>query len=304
MATSADDYLGGLRGEAAVDSSGTFSLDLAKSRRTLQRFQLPSADHYILPLVVCAVAGGADSLSFYQQHRHRVVDMGGLTVDLAPGGYLELALLTALRRGGTQASGATWNGSSGSALRVDPGQIRITPLDHPPWDPPLVMTRLIFTPPNPLEKRLLGVARWMAGMGPESDPTAELLKAYSRYSPVPIRLHGRQINLERQGHWKLLAVLNRPPLPLRPLTALRQLELQKDLPFAGYLGLGVGGGGVLLVVDGLLYPLELPHAPEDFRAILWHSGLQRDLSMLKLRENEELQNLRRQLAEICAEINA
>lgn len=31
----------------------------------LQRFQLPSAHHYVLPLVACAVARGADSFAYF-----------------------------------------------------------------------------------------------------------------------------------------------------------------------------------------------------------------------------------------------
>lgn len=287
MATSADDVLGALRGEAAVDSSGSFTLDQARAQATLQRFQLPSADHFLLPLVICAVTGKADSFSYFQHHRQRVVEISGLALGSEP--LLELALLTAARKGGVK--GASWNGCSGTFFQGASTQ----PLQDAPWERALVKTRLLFTLPG---QTLLKVLRWVAGVGQARDPVAEVLKSYASYSPIPIRLNGRQINLERQGHWKHLTILNRPPLHLRPITSMRQVNLDQALPFAGYLGTGVGGGGVLVIVDGLLYPLDLPEAPEDFRAILWHSGLERDLSLLKLRENEKLHLFRRQLLEL------
>lgn len=306
MAISADDYLDSLRGEAIADSSGSFSLDLEKARATLQRFQLPSPDHFVLPLVICAVAGGADSLSYYHHQQSVVVDLGGLAVRFEDRSkaraYLELALLTALRRAGTKVVGASWDGSAGFEFQDAQRQLQIRSLELPPWEQDQVRTRLILTPADPVGRWLVGAARWLAGLGQESEPAAQLLKSYSRYSPVPIRLQGRQINLERQGHWKLLTILNQPPLNLRPLTSLRQLSVQQELPFAGYLGSGVDGGGVLVIVDGLLYPMTLPGMPEDFRAILWHSGLPRDLSLLNLSEGEELESFRRQILGLWKEM--
>lgn len=305
MATSADDYLGALQREAQVDSSGAFSVDLERARSTLQRFQLPSADHYVLPLVGCAVTGGADSLSFScDQHRH-IVDIGGLSIDFHAGGpvlnYLLVALTTATRLAGREWFGETWDGRAGSQFSMKTGQLQVLPLTQSPWRPGSARTRLALTLPYPWEDRLMGTARWLAGVGPASDPAAEVLKTYSRYCPVPLQLNSRQLNLERQGHWQQLVVLNRPPLQLRPLTAFRQTTLERDVPFAGYLGLGVGGGGMLVIVDGLLYTLKLPDAPPEFRAILWHSGLQRDLSLLQLVSNDELVKFRQQLSEIWTE---
>ncbi len=56
----------------------------------------------------------------------------------------------------------------------------------------------------------------------------------------------------------------------------------------------MGGGGALETAD--LGP--------EFRAILWHPGLQRDLSLLKLVENGGLHIFRRQLKQIFAEMAA
>lgn len=282
-----------------LDSAGAFTIDLERAQATLQRFQLDSAYHYILPLVACAVAGGADSLSVFSDHQRRIVDLGGLAVDLSGGGpalsYLHSALAAANRL--ADVFGETWNGQTGARFRMVGGQLRVIPLlqEGP------VKTRIVLTPTRPWENRLFGAARWLAGVGPAADPAAEILKAYTRYSPMPVRLNGCQLNLERQGHWKLLGVLNRPPLQLRPLTAMRQIALERDVPFAGYLGLGVGGGGGLVIVDGLLYPFELPG---ELRAILWHSGLQRDLSLLNLVKNEELAEFHQQLSRIFGELQA
>lgn len=307
MATSADDYLGTLQGEAEIDSTGVFSIDLERAGATLQRFQLPSAYHYVLPLVACAVVGGAEGLSIFPARHSRVIDISGLAFDFQGGGaalgYLQLALATAARLADTQVLGESWDGRAGSRFRMWRGKLLYSPLVQPPWDGGLHQrTRLTLTPVQLWDRRLAGAARWLVGVGPASDPAAELLKAYSRYSPVPIRLDSRELNVVRQGHWKLLGVLNRPPLQLRPLTALRQIALEREVPFAGYLGQGVGGGGVLAIVDGLLYPVDLPGAHPEFRAIVWHSGLQRDLSLLKLVENDELQRFRQQLGQIVGEI--
>lgn len=266
----------------------------------MQRFQLPSPHHYVLPLVACAVAGGADSLSVYAEQHRRLVCLGGLGVDLESG-YLQSALAAAQGLAHTDVYGETWNGRSGSRFRVQGGRWLVTPLDEPQGSP---RTRLVLTPLYPWQDRISGGLRWLVGVGPASDPAGDLLKAYARYSPIPIRLNGRQLNLERQGHWKLLGTLNRPPLLLRPVTALRQVSVRREVPFAGYLGWGVGGGGALVVVDGLLYPLEVPGLPADFRAILWHSGLRRDLSLLKLVETEELAAFRETLGEILSELRS
>ena len=299
VATSADDYLGSLQGEARIDSSGAFSLDLERSRDKLQRFQLPSAHHYVLPLVACAVARGADSFAYFCDERRRIVDLGGVAVELVDP-YLQLALATAGRLSDTDVYGENWDGRTGLRFRVVQGQLRVLPLEI--GGP--TRTRLVLTSMHPWVNRLAGAVRWLAGVGPASEPAAELLKAYARYCPLPVRLNGRQLNLERQGHWKWLGVLNRPPLQLRPLTALRQTAHSHEVPFAGYLGLGVGGGGALVIVDGLLYPLEIPELGPEFRAILWHPGLQRDLSLLKLVENGGLHIFRRQLKQIFAEMAA
>ncbi|MCW5872315.1 MAG: hypothetical protein KIS61_34005, partial [Candidatus Eremiobacteraeota bacterium] len=280
-------------------STGAFTLDLERSRATLQHFQLPSAYHYVLPLVACAVAGGADSLSIFSDQHRRIVDLDGLAVNLEGGGavssYLHAALAAAGRLAHTDVFGESRDGQAGFRFRLAGTQLLISPL---PEQQHSVRTRLILTPLHPWENRLFGAVRWLAGLGPAADPAAELLKAYSRYSSVPIRLNSRQLNLEWQGHWKLLGVLNRPPLQLRPQTALRQVTVCREVPFAGYLGLGVGGGGALVIVDGLLYPLDLPGASPEFRAILWHSALQRDLSMLRLVENQELERFRQTVVEI------
>lgn len=279
-----------------MDSSGTFTIDLERSRATLQRFQLASANHYVLPLVACAVAGGAESLSFSR----RGVDLEGLAVDLAGSSYLHSALACLDRLVDVEVSGESWDGHTGSRFRLVRGQLEVTALAQASS----VRTRLVLTPTRALESRLLDAVRWVAGVGPARDPAEQLLRSYARYCPVPIRVNGRQFNLERQGHWKLLAVLNDPPLQLRPLGCLRQTRLVRDVPFAGYLGLGMGGGGALVIVDGLLYPLELPGAPADFRAILWHPDLQRDLSLLKLVKNEQLAEFCQQLGQIFAAVRA
>lgn len=306
MATSADDYLGSLRETASLESSGSFTLDTQKARETLQRFQLPSADHYLLPLVACAVSGGADSFSHYRKNQRWLSDLSGLAVDLESSSqarsYLELALTTAARIPEAIVSGASWDGEKGWQFGLQRGQLSITPLSQAPWPNSTPQTRLGLQPPHPWLASLSGAVRWLAGLGPSPDRATQLLKAYARYSPLPIRLQGTQINLQRQGSWKLLALLNHPPLQLRPLGSLIQVSLQKDVSFSGYLGLGVGGGGALVVVDGLLYPLEIPEFPPDFRAVLWHKGLQRDLSLLKLVENQQLQQLRQELKELLQAI--
>ena len=304
LATSADDFLGSLQGEARIDSTGAFTIDLEQARAKLQRFQLPSADHYILPLVACAVVGGADSLSVFSDQHRRLVDLSGLAVELESGGpasgYLHLGLATAGRLAGTDVYGEVWDGQAGCRFRVSQGQIHKVSLSQPPWHGGAPKTRLVLSAAHPWENRLAGAFRWLAGVGPARDLAGDLLKAYASYSPLPIRLNARQINLERQGHWRWLGTLNRPPLQLRPITALRHATLEREVPFSGYVGLGVGGGGVLVVVDGLLYSLEVPELPSEFRAILWHCGLQRDLSLLQLVENDELDRFRRQLSEVNA----
>ncbi|MBS2039214.1 hypothetical protein JST97_29795 [bacterium] len=291
-----------------LDSSGTFTLDRQRARDTLQRFQLPSAHHYVLPLVSCAVRGGADSLFYYRENQQHVVDIVSLALEPETPSevraFLELGLTTAERDPGQRISAASWDGQKGYELTVERGQLCFHPLQQPPWPNRSNKTRVVVSPMNLWPKRLAEAICWLAGVGRGSDPVARLIKDYSSYSPIPVRVQGSQINLERQGHWKQLGVLNSPPLHLRPIASLAQKTLSRQVPFSGYLGFGAGGGGALVVVDGLLYPLQFPEAPAEFRAILWHASLKRDLSLLKLVENQELQNFRIQLSEILADVSA
>jgi hypothetical protein len=59
-----DGLLGELRAGGAVDSQGRFTLDRAKAREKLQKFQLVDARRYVLELVQAAVLRGATDVAF------------------------------------------------------------------------------------------------------------------------------------------------------------------------------------------------------------------------------------------------
>jgi hypothetical protein len=62
MAT--DELIAGLRAEGELDSTGRFTLDRAKAREKLQKFQLVDAHRYVLELVQAAVLRGAGKIAF------------------------------------------------------------------------------------------------------------------------------------------------------------------------------------------------------------------------------------------------
>lgn len=306
-----DEVVGALRQEASPDSAGVFTLDLQRARQKLQRFQLPSAHHYVLPMVACAVAGGASSVAYIEFQHHYMVELPGLAFDFAQCqaafaevggsdalGYFTLAVQAAAGLTGFNLVATTWTGQGGARIVMAGGRPQLSALEERPWPEERKRTRLVLSPWLATGLKLDRFLRSLAGWPPAPDPALELLKAYCCYSPVPIHSSSRELTLTRQGRWRTLGVVNGQKLARRlpPLSVQRELPLaDPELPFAGYLGMGPGGGGVLVVVDGLLYPLPLEAPHPDFRAILWHSGLPRDLSLLKLVEGPALEEFRRQL---------
>lgn len=312
-----DEIVGALRQEGTSDSNGVFTLDLLKSAQKLQSFRLPSGYHYVLPMVGSAVLGGASSVSYLQSLDHNTLEIAGLAFDLSQcqaalaqpagqdaAGYLALAIQTALRlqlRYRVQA--VTWNGESGVIIQSRKGKLEATPLLTPPWDEQQKRTRLVLAARFPGNNLLDLCWRKLAGWPPARDPALELLQAYCCYSPVSIHTTARTLTLERQGRWSRLGVINAAQIPRkRPGSGI---ELNADVPFCGYLGWGPAGGGLLVIVDGLLYTVnlssEIPEG-ETFRGILWHQNLPRDLSLLNLVQGPALQELEAQILSLLQRI--
>lgn len=305
-----DELLGGLGREATVESAGVFTLDRERALRTVQRFQLPGPQYCALAMVASAVVGGAKSVDYLHLHNRRTLNLNGLGFDFsqcdaalandiqAPSlNYLTLALRSASRMTGQMVGAATWDGQSGALLKTVAGRLQATPLSEPPWEDWQARTRMDLAPVTPWLAIAGRTVRGLIGLPAEVDLVADVLKAYCCYSPVPVRVGGRELTITHQARWRVVTVVNGQRLPrvLKPLSVQSQLELEVDAPFCGYLGYGAGGGGLLVVVDGLLYTVDQVSPHSEFRGILWHQGLRRDLSLVQLVEDEALRLLREQV---------
>jgi len=172
------------------------------------------------------------------------------------------------------------------------------PTEHPsPGNGYWLGTRSLVRPRRTWSEIGKGLAELLSGLPLQDQEDLSLLRRYARYCPVPIVLQGQGFTLERQGRWDQVLTINPQRLKrtLKPLAGGEQRQQEADLPFYGYLGRSAQGGGLLVVVDGLIYPLAGP-PDEFFRGILWHDYLQRDLTLLNLVNDANLSQFTDQVA--------
>lgn len=305
MSDPVESYLAQLQSEATTDSRGVFSVDLGRGLEKIGRFQLQSPHHAVLALVSCAVGLEGQRVEFFGQTEDRIFELSGagfghpemqrLFSAALAGESLEgrrralrnlaLALQSSVSGPDLILSGTTSDGESGAKISIQGGQLTISPA--PPANPHL---NLHFRRPRPKLQWLSNTARRWMGLPLPSTPDRQLMQRHCRFCQVPLRWENQDFNLAQQGRWEHLMVINpsRIRVPLKPLRVRQESRLEQDLPYFGYLGRAGEGGGLALIVDGVLCQHHFDPPDDRFRAILWHNGLRRDLSLETVVADESL----------------
>jgi hypothetical protein len=178
---------------------------------------------------------------------------------------------------------------AGARLSIAGNQMQVEALRERPWASQGITTQVHIRRPSNLLMAVLRKAR--------DRPTREeeLLSSHCRYARMSVNLNDRSLNVTRLGPWSVGATINRPTLqggaPAPQLRLMRHLELTVDEPISGYLGLGKGPGGFLLVVDDVSHQLPLDLGFPEARAIIYAPELSKDLSQSQIRRDPSFEHL-------------
>lgn len=214
MTLSLENFLEDLKGEAKLDSSGKFTLDLAHARDKLAAFQLKKTDDLLLKLVQCGVAGGASKMDFESKNTHvRFIfhdlvfnqkELGGIlnyllyreASDNRALTHLATAVNTAVGTRPSTIALASWDGSHGHVTRWSSQGKESSMWAPPRGGRPQTLFQLIRTPAEWKEtiKHMFN-QRDVFGMlfGWKTGWTAdqELLAERAAWCPVPIYMNGK-----------------------------------------------------------------------------------------------------------------
>ena len=317
MNSSLEGYLQSLSAEGEIDSEGVFTVDLSQGLNKMAQFQLPSPHHYVLRLVSVAALLKAKALdiSGTSYQREFALEGEGFTAQemrdlfasfLSDSSLdcrvralrnLALAIYAAARLPGCVVSGNTWQGESGARWQLEAGRLSIQTLEQKSFR--WIGTRVEVRLQRSLGQLSKGLLQALSGYPLTTHEDIQLLRRYARYCQVPIILEGQNFTLERQGRWEKLLFVNQSRLlrHLKPLASGEQTQISLDYPFYGYLGKSPSGGGLMVVVDGLLYPVPQIEDPQ-FRGLLWHDHLQRDLTLLHLVQDDGLEQFLGQVRQL------
>ena len=195
-----------LRQEGQVDSTGRFTLDAARAREKMKRYQLPDPHHYVLRVVQAAVASGASRIDLEVD-----ADDCWIRFDARPPGPAELAglfdnLFRSARDPASRALRALAIGLN-SALALDPAWIRLDSQDGAEGWSLFVEAagqRVEAWPGAPGRAsgvhihvrqrhswRVLG--RFLRGFV-ALHPEARVAHEHCRWCPVPVRVNGKVAN--------------------------------------------------------------------------------------------------------------
>ncbi len=304
------DLLEDLRQVGQVDSVGRFTLDAAKAREKMKRYQLSDPHHYVLQVVQSAVAGGALSLEIRVD-----ADDCWMDFDAPPPDETELRNLfnhlfgsgtapreRSLRALATGLNSAlaldpseirldAWNGVQGWTLRMDSQGEQVQPCAAPAGQAPGVRIHVRRRHTWQVLGRFL---RGFVTLHPE----ARALHDRCRRSPIPIRVNGRPVEPAGPPGDCLLQVEVEGE-SYRAVLALPRRLFERSL--------------VEVVMDGVSLearPVDL--GPLAVEVVVWSTHLTRNVSQTAVAEDASwralLVELRRhvramlgQLAGLCRE---
>ncbi len=283
------DLLEDLRQDGQVDSTGRFTLDAAKAREKMKRYQLPDPHQYVLQVVQSAVAGGATVLDVlvdaddcwinYDATPPTSADLQGLFNHLFGSGRdpeerslraLATGLNSALALDPSWIRLEAWDGRQGRTLLMEAGGEQITPFTPPSGQPPGVRIHVR----RRHTWRVLGrFLRGIVAMHPE----ARALHDRCRWSPVPIQVNGRRVEPGTVASDALLTFEVEGP-GYRAALALPRGLLERSI--------------LEVVMDGVTFeagPLDL--GPLAVRGVVWTNALARNVSQTAVAEDSAWRQL-------------
>lgn len=288
-----EELLSELQGVGQQDASGRFTLDLAKARTKLGRFQLEGY-HFLIPLVACAVLSEAERLELRLSPTELELEFDGQPLDAATlrGLFSHLLSSQSFRRlrelaiGLNSAMGAGWNIILESHARLTVEGERFT-VDEAPVARTGVRIRL--RKPAPVWKKLL------SALGPPKE-AVEVLERYCALAPVELLVQGKPVrkplDLGRSLVWSHLEPdsFTAPRLLLaeHPDSPLRRTS-PSGSRLNAVLALKPEAAGVRFVVDGVLTTTAPVFLGCMFvEGVVLSEGLTRDLAGTGLVQDERL----------------
>jgi len=297
------DILEDLRQDGQVESTGHFTLDAAKAREKLKRFQLQDPHHYVLQVVRSAVASGArrvdlrvDADDCWIEHNGRPPTEAGLqglfNHLLRTANTPEERSLRALATGVNSALALepawidlqAWDGRIGWALRIDAEGEKVQPVQVPPGRPAGVWLHVRRRRSWQVLGRFL---RGIVTMHPE----ARAMRDHCRWCPAQIHVNGRLLENGR--------------LPGEPHL---QQEIQAE-DYRGRIALPrrpLADSILSVVLDGVVLETRtLDLGPLAVHAVVWDPNLTCNVSQSGVAEDETwrafLVDLRKRLRGLLVE---
>lgn len=304
-------FLAELRAAGRHDSEGSFTVDLEAQRAKLERYRLPSANHFILPLLSAAVCSNANHFEVTPQGSNLRVHFDGLPFrrqELEKLDYylfqtspesqrfreLAVALHASRALGGQAVELLSFRDGEGVFLYFDKRGVKVEDL---PAEPPFKdrrVTEMTIRFRSPLT-RLLGAAR--------GKTERQLLERFGRFAPLRLFFGPDLLSVDRVRGWPLAAQFQGKarlnPNIRAAKTDLAPIETSYD--WSGYLGFDFQTGGLVLISSGLRFQLPPPAAYPLANGVLWVEGLEKDLSALQLLQDRHLEEV---LESVSAELDA
>lgn len=297
------DILEDLRQDGQVESIGHFTLDAAKAREKLKRFQLQDPHHYVLQVVRSAVASGARRVDLrvdaddcwieHDGHPPTEAGLQGLFNHLLrTANTPEERSLRALATGVNSALALepawihleAWDGRSGWTLRIDAEGERVQPIQASPG-------RLAGVWLHVRRRRSWQVlGRFLRGIV-TMHPEARAMHDHCRWCPAEIQVNGR--------------LLEKGRLPGEP--ALQQ-EIQAE-DYRARIALPrrpLADSVLSVVLDGVVLETRtLDLGPLAVQAVAWDPDLTCNVSQSGVAEDESwrafLVDLRKRLRSLLVE---
>ncbi len=299
-----DSFLEGLQRDGDFESIGRFTLDPAKAREKLQKFQLVEPHAYPVHLVAAAVASGASRIDLQLDADDLRLDCDGrpflaeemenLFASLFSSEYhpglirlqeLAIGLNAALVARPRSIDVESWSDTGGIHLRLSPDRERLERVRPGPSSD--MSTRIHV-------RQRLGLKTVLRFLSKRTAPEETAIRQRCRLCPVQLRLNGELLS----GPLALppCLVLTRlrggsHELVLEPPEAAVRLEEEAPGDYSAWLALGPPPG-LHWVVNGISFT-------ESFSSAAWvvSGSLPKDVSQSSLVQGEEWQRITGQLLE-------
>jgi hypothetical protein len=269
--------------QSGVDSEGRFTLNPARAREMLERFQLPEPAFAALHLVSFLIGAGAREVKIRCQGDGLVYQAPGAKVEAEPLASPYSALL--------KSNVPPYLSELALALSAIHGQRGSLQLCSEQFTATYSPEEVTLGEPSPGEELRLTVS-----LGGARE--LQLIREHFVLSPIPLVINGEPL-VAPEGCWSP-AVLQvslesaQHPLPELPAAAL-QLRQSTRAGMSALLRLGRQASGARVLFLGRLYTVPLPWECQlpgwQVEAVLCTDRLHKDLSQQSLREDQTFRNM-------------